>query len=57
MLANWSNDSRNTEITNLNFLRKEWGIGENLDFEISKLIIFYKFIYNILNRIIQRKKD
>lgn len=57
MLANWSNYSRNTEIINLNFLRKEWEIGENLDSEISKLIIFNKFIYNILNTIIQRKKD
>lgn len=57
MLENWSNDSRNREITNLNFLRKGWRFGENLDFEISKLIIFNKFIYNILNIIIQRKKD
>lgn len=45
------------KLKNLNFLREEWGIGENLDFEISKLIIFNKFIYNILNTIIQRKKD
>lgn len=57
MLANWSNDSRNTEITYLNFLRMEWGIGESLDFEISKLIIFNKFIYDILSTIIQQKKD